>query len=92
MAVVGFRQLGLDEGLGRAFDDLLLEAPPEILVQLLVAPEITGLQQRGADGHVRLGLADALLDRAHGMADLEAEIPEDVEDRLDDLLGPGRAL
>ena len=92
VTVVGFHQLGLDEGLGRSFDDFLLEAPPQVMMQLLVAPEISGLQQRGADGHVRLGLADALLDRAHGMADLEAEIPEDIEDRLDDLLGARRAL
>ncbi len=92
VALLHLVELGLDEFLRGAGDDLLLEAAPEILVQLLLAPDVARLHQRGADRHVRLRLADALLDRAHRMPDLESQVPEHVEDRLDDLLGPGRAL
>ena len=47
---------------------------------------------RGADGHVRLGLADALVDRARGVADLESHVPQAIEDRLGDRLAPGGLL
>ena len=35
-------------------------------------------------GHVRLGLADALVDRARRVTDLQAHVPQAVEDRLGD--------
>ena len=49
-------------------------------------------RMRGADGHVGLGLADALVDRARGVADLEPDVPQAIEDRLGDLLAPGGLL
>ena len=57
-----------------------------------VAPEPAVLQQAGADGHVGLGLADALVRRAGGMADLQPQVPEAVEDALDQALAPGGLL
>jgi hypothetical protein len=45
-----------------------------------------------ADGHVRLGLADALVDRAGGVADLQAGVPQAVENAFGDLLAPGGLL
>ena len=47
---------------------------------------------RGADGHVGLGLADALGDRAGGVADLESHVPQAIEDGLGDRLAPRRLL
>src|SRR3546814_4791873 len=55
---------------------LALEAALQLVVQPLLAPEIARLQHRGADGHVGIGLAHALVDRAGGVADLEAQIPQ----------------
>ena len=50
------------------------------------------LQQRGADRHVGAPLAQALVDRAGRVADLELQVPEHVEHRLDDALAPGGLL
>jgi len=48
----------------------------------------TRLQDGGADRHVRLGLADTFIDRAGGVADLETEIPQAIQDRLGNRLAP----
>ena len=61
-------------------------------VQRLVAGDVARLEQRGAHGHVGLGLADHLVERAGGMADLQPEVPERVEHRFDDLLAPAGLL
>jgi hypothetical protein len=42
----------------------------QLVEQLAVAPDVTALEQRGADGVVALGVAQALIDRARGVADL----------------------
>jgi len=50
------------------------------------------LDQRCADRHVAARLFQALVDRAGRVADLQLEVPKDVEERLDDLLHRGRRL
>src|SRR3546814_15894214 len=50
------------------------------------------LDQRGADGQVVLCGADHLVDRARRMADLQPEVPQGIELRLDHLFGPARVL
>ena len=50
------------------------------------------LEERGADRHVRLRLADAVVDRARRVADLELQVPQHIEHRLDDALAPGGLL
>ena len=92
VALVALGQLGLDERAAGAGDDLLGVAPAELLIELLVAAEVAGLQEVGADGHVRLGLTDAVIDRAGGVADLQAEVPEVIEDVLHHLLAMGVSL
>ena len=64
----------------------------QLVEQLAVAPDVARLEQRGADGVVALGVAQALLDRAGGVADLQPEVPQQVEHELDDLLAARRLL
>src|SRR5262245_12351594 len=68
-------ELGLDESSGVAFEHVLAEAAAEIVKQSAVAEDQPRIEQRGADGHVGTATADALVDIAGGVADLEAEIP-----------------
>src|SRR6202000_1352501 len=85
-------ELGFDEGLAGAGGDLAPELPAQLVVQLAVAPQIARLEDRGADGDVLLGEPHAFGQRARGVADFEAQIPQHVEDELDDALAPGRLL
>ena len=54
--------------------------------------EEAGFQQAGADRHVGLGLPHALVHRPDGMADLQPQVPQDIEHMLKHLLHPGRPL
>ncbi len=92
MALVALGELGLDEGRAGAGDDLLLEALAQLVEQLLLAPQEARLQEAGADGDVGPRQADAVVDRARRLADLEAEVPQLVEHELDDLLAMRRLL
>jgi hypothetical protein len=47
-------------------------------------------QERGADSHVGFGLADAFGNRARGMADLQAHVPQAIEQRFGHRFAPGR--
>ena len=92
VALFPLGELGGDEFRAGSLHDLLVEARDQLVVELAVAEEITRLQQRRAHGHVGLGLADALVDRARGMADLEPGVPQAIEDGLGDGFAPGRLL
>ena len=92
VAVIAFGQFGGDEFNARALDHLGLEAADEIAEQALVPGQAPRLQNRGADGHILVGEADALAHRARGVADLEAQIPQGIEHELDDALGVGGFL
>ena len=80
------------EGLCRAGDDFLAEPRRRLLVQRLVAPDEARLQQGGANRQIGLGHPHHVIQRARRMADLQPEIPQDVEHRLDDLLTPAGLL
>ena len=84
-----FRRDELGAGLGH---DLGLEPLLELVEQRSVAGEVPRLERRGPYRHVRLRHPQALVDRAHRVADLLAEVPEHIEDVLGDLLAPGRLL
>ena len=88
MALLALGELGGDELGAGALHHVLVEARDQLVEQLAVAEQEARLEQRRADGHVRLGLADALVDRARGVADLEPHVPEAIEDRLGDRLAP----
>ena len=85
-------ELRLREGRGRTLDHLGAEAPQHVVEDECVAGDEAGLQQRRADRHVGARLAHAVVDRADGVADLQLEIPERVEHRLDAALAPGGLL
>ena len=85
-------ELGGHEFMRGALHDILVEARDQFLEQLLVAEQKACFEHRGADGHVRLGLADAFVDRARRVADLQAHVPETIENRFGDRLAPGGLL
>src|SRR5262245_64343899 len=82
-------ELGLDEGPGVAFKHLLAKAAAEIVEQTPVAEDQPRIEQRGADGHVGAAAADTLVDIARGVADLETEVPQEIEHVFGDALAPG---
>ena len=88
VARLALGELGGDEFGAGALHHRLVEPRHQLVEQLAVAEQEARFEQRGADRHVRLGLADALVDRARGVADLEAEIPQAIEDHLGDRLAP----
>ena len=88
VALLALGELGGDELRAGALDHRLVEARHQLVEQLLVAEQEARFQEGGADRHVRLGLADAFVDRARGVADLQSEIPQAIEDRLGDRLAP----
>ena len=61
------------------------EAGVELGEQRRVAGDVARIEQRGADRGVLGAFDQAILDRARGVADLHAEIPQEVEHVLDDL-------
>ena len=69
-------------------DDVAVEAGDELVVELAVAEQIAGLQHRGADRHVGLGLADAFVNRAGGVPDFETHVPQAIENCLGDRFAP----
>ena len=92
MAFLALGKLGGDEFGGGALHDFLVEAGDEFIIERAVAGQESGFQNGGADRHVGTGLADRLVDRARGMADLQPHIPQAIEDRFGNLLAPRRLL
>ena len=91
-AVFALRELGGDEFGGGVAHDLVVEACHQFVEELAIAEQKARFQNGGADRHVRLGLADAFVDRARGVADLQPRIPQGIEDRFGDRLAPGGLL
>ena len=88
MPLVALGELGFDEFRPAAVGHLATVTGLEVAGQRLIAPDPPRLEHGGADGDVALGLADALVDRAGRMADLQPQVPQHVEDILDDLFRP----
>ena len=88
MAIAAFGQLFGDIGAFRSSHHVAPEAAGGLLVQGLVAPHIAPLQHGGTDGVVLPGHAHHLVDAAAGMADLQPQIPQKIQHRLDHLLAP----
>src|SRR5690606_37220506 len=90
VAGVALGELLGDELRLRAGDDVAPETPARFLVERLIAPQVAALEDRRADRQVGLGHPDHLVERAARVADLDAEIPQVIEHRLDRLLAQRR--
>ena len=81
-ARISLLQLRIDEEGGRAFHHLLREGPLEIVVEGAVTQQETRLEERRPDGHVGPRLAYAFRYRAGRVADLQPQVPQDIENGL----------
>ena len=92
VAGVALGELGGDEGAGVGLLHLFPEPVEEGVGEGGVACEMTRLQKGRADGHVLTGQTQGFVRRPYSPSDLEAEIPQGVQQGLNNLLGPGRRL
>ena len=92
MTFFALGELGGDELRRRSLHDFLFEARGQFARRGGVAEQMPRFQQRGADGHVGLGLADAFADRARGVADLLPHVPQAIEQGFGDRFTPGGLL
>src|SRR5476649_760657 len=92
MTLVALGELGLDEVAALAAAEPRGIGFQQLIAQFAVAPDVARLEKGCADGVIAIGVAQALVDGARGMADLEAEIPQQIEHVLDDLLAARRLL
>ena len=72
-----------------AVDAALDEFGAKFLEQFRAAGDVARLEEGGLREHVDIRLLDRPGNRAGGVADLEADVPEHVEDHLDDLVQAG---
>ena len=92
VTLVAFGELGLGVFGAGVLHHFEVEAADQLLVERFVAPQETGLEDRGADRVVGARQAYALVDVAGGVTDLQAEVPQHVEHVFDDLLARRRLL
>ena len=91
---IALGQFGGDECLARTCHDLLSEVRVGGVEQRRVAPDPPRFEHCGADAHVGFGQRDQFVGGAHRMADLQLQIPQSIECRLDQwprrrgILGP----
>ena len=70
----------VEEGAEVFLDGLAAELAEELAGEGLVPGEVAAVEESGAGGGVLLGEGDALGGRAHGVADAEAEVPEEGDE------------
>ena len=92
VSLLALRELGGDELGTVPCVTSLSKRVDQFVEQLVVAEQIAQLQDGGADGDVGLGLADAFVDRARRMPDLQSHVPEAIEDQFGDRFAPGGLL
>ena len=77
-----------DERPCRARDHFGLKPCRSFIIQRLIAPDIARFEKRRADRQIALCHADHLVERTRRMADFQPQVPQRVEHRFNDLLGP----
>ncbi len=87
MPFVALGELGFDELRCCAAHDFGVKTPFELVKERLLAPQVARLEQPCANGQIGFGLSQAFRDRAGRLTDLYSEIPQQVEQVLDNLLG-----
>ncbi len=88
VAGVALGELALDKRGDVAGPDLAVVAPAQLVEEVARAPEEARFEHAGVDGQITLGAPDGVVDRARGVAHFEAQIPQEIQDFLDDLLAP----
>ena len=91
-AGIALLELRIDELRRRGRHDLLVEPGQKPLEERPVAEDEARFEKRGAHRHVGAPFPQALVDGSRRVADLELQVPEHVEHRLDDALPPGGLL
>ena len=92
VARVAFGKLGFGKVAFGVLEKLVPEAAVEVFGQLGIAGQMAVFQQGSADRVILGPQTQTIADRAACMADLEAQIPQDIEHRFDHALGPGGDL
>ena len=87
MSRVALGELAFDKLRCGAAHDVGIKTPLQVSEKRLLAPQIARLEQPGADRQIGFGLTQAFLDRARRLTDLQAEVPQQIEQILDNLLG-----
>ena len=92
VALIAFLQLGLEKFVGGSLHHAGLKFLDQIGVKILIAPQPAHFQKRRADGHVFLGVADALFRRSGRLSDLQTQIPQQIQQPFHHLFVPGGAF
>ena len=87
MAGIALGEFRLDK-IGAGAARFCCERASEVVVQAAVAPHEARLQDRRADRDVGAAKAQAFIDRACRVSHLEAEVPQKIQQVLDDLFAP----
>ncbi len=90
MALAALGHFGIDEGTLGAADHLVAETLLELAVEPRVAVHQPHVDQRRADRQVLARELHALIDRARRVANLEAQVPQQIEHVFGDALAPRR--
>ena len=91
MALIAFFQFQLEKITLTAAHNIAPEPHAGFLVNFLIAPHHARFEQGSADGQILFRHADCVADRAAGMANFQAQIPQQVKHGLNHLLTPWRA-
>ena len=91
MALVALGELGGDIIARSAGDYFGPKAAKGLFEQFLVAPQPAALEQRGAGGRILLRRGNQFVGRSDRLADLQFQVPQYVEQRLDHLIAPRRS-
>src|SRR5262249_56535806 len=87
VARVSLGKLAFNELRRSAAHDVGIKTLLQIFEESLLAPQIARLEQPSADRQIGFGLTQTFIDRARRLSDLQAKVPQKVEEILDDLLG-----
>jgi len=84
-ALIGYAPI--EEFLFMSTHATTLEGLFKFLEERFIAGKKAGLEERGLRPQIAVGLGDDLLHGAGGMAHLEANVPEDIQNVLNDVVG-----
>ena len=92
VALLALFKLGINEITAMSGNDLLHIFAIHLLEHFLIAPKISGFQNRGLNGGVLFCEADTFINVASRMTNFQPKIPEHIEYEFDHLFTPGGLL